>query len=149
MNDRNIPWEEKKFQEIIRYSFYKNSSNSMLSMVGVRYNDRDDYVSVSLKFIQRSKSTFLSAVEMQIKVVETSEYRSRSKECPHVYRYVCRIQVKISVFQQWCCFVKCLNFFIQYVPRNAKVIILICQCYVITAIICIVIIFTVISSDYD
>lgn len=49
-------------------------------MVGVRYNDRDDYVSVSLKFIQRSKSTFLSAVEMQIKVVETSEYRSRSKE---------------------------------------------------------------------
>lgn len=40
--------KKKKFQEIIRYTFYKNSSDYMLSMVGVRYNDRDDYVSVSL-----------------------------------------------------------------------------------------------------
>lgn len=50
--------EKKKFQKIIRYTFYKNSSNYMLSMVGVRYNDRDDYVSVSLKFIQRSNLLF-------------------------------------------------------------------------------------------
>lgn len=45
------------------------------------YIDTGDYVDVARNLFERSESAFLSAVEMQIEVIENTEYRTRLKEC--------------------------------------------------------------------